>query len=158
MLKKASGRAPGIRCRGTTLLEALIALVVFAIGVLGLIGLQANAMNTNRDAQYRAEAAVLADEIIGIIWSDRANGEFYVHNPSGGSLCAPTDSATTDPNALAWLASFTTTTSLRYLPGATSAAQQISVAGDRTIRVTICWRAPQDTGWRNYTAVAKIPE
>jgi type IV pilus assembly protein PilV len=158
MLKTPPRRRPRFACRGASLLEAMVALVIFSVGILGLLGLQANALSTTRDAQYRAEAAVLADEIIGVMWSDRVNADFYVHNGSGGTLCAPTASATTYHNALAWLGEFTTTSSPRYLPGATSAAQQISVDGDRTVRVTICWRAPQDAGWHNYTAVAQIPE
>lgn len=144
-------------CRGASLLEALIALVIFSVGILGLLGLQANAMTVTRDAQYRAEAAVLADEIIGILWSDRANLAQYAHNGSGSTLCSPTTSATTNANALRWLAQFTTTSSQRYLPGATSAAQQVSIDGNRVVRVTVCWRSPQDAGWHNYTAVARIP-
>ena len=143
-------------CRGASLLEALIALVIFSVGILGLLGLQANAVSATRDAQYRSEAAVLADEIIGIMWSDRANLAQYAHNGSGGTLCAPTSAASTNANALAWLGQFTTTSSQRYLPGATSAAQQISIDGNRVVRVTVCWRSPQDAGWHNYTAVARI--
>lgn len=147
-----------MRCRhrGASLLEALIALLIFSVGLLGLLGLQANALGASRDAQYRAEAAVLANEIIGIMWTDRANLAQYAHNGSGGNTCAPTGTATTNANAVNWLNQFTASNA-RSLPGATSAAQQIIVGSDRTVRVTLCWRAPQDAGWHNYTAVARIP-
>jgi type IV pilus assembly protein PilV len=144
-------------CRGASLLEALIALLIFSIGLLGLLGLQANALGASRDSQYRAEAAVLAHEIIGIMWTDRANLTQYAHNGSGGTACAPSGTATDNVNALRWLNQFTTSGNARFLPGATAAAQQIVVDTDRTVRVTLCWRGPQDAGWHNYTAVARIP-
>jgi type IV pilus assembly protein PilV len=143
-------------CRGASLLEALIALLIFSIGLLGLLGLQANALGASRDSQYRAEAAVLAHEIIGIMWTDRANLTQYAHNGSG-SACAPSGTTTGNANALRWLNQFTTSGNARFLPGATAAAQQISIDGNRTVRVTLCWRGPQDAGWHNYTAVARIP-
>lgn len=143
-------------CRGAGLLEALIALAIFSIGVLGLIGLQARAMIGSRDAQYRAEAAVLAQELIGIAWTDRANLAQYAHNATGTTACAPQTAVTSNVNAQRWLAQFTTTTGSHFLPGATSEAQQIAVDVNGTIRVTICWRAPQDTGWARYTKVARV--
>ncbi len=143
---------------GSSLLEALIAVVIFSISLLGLLGLQAKALANSRGAQYRAEAEVLANEVVGIMWSDRANLTQYAHQGTDGSgACAPTGNATSNANALAWLNQFTTAGQARYLPGATSAAQQVKVGADRTVRVTLCWRAPEDTGWRTYTLVAKIP-
>lgn len=145
------------RCRGAGLLEALIALLIFSIGLLGLLGLQASALGASRDAQYRAEAAVLAQEIIGIMWTDRANLMQYAHFGTAGNVCAPAGAATTNANALRWLSQFTTAGSAKLLPGATAAAQQIRVDANRTVRVTLCWRGPQDAGWHNYTTVAQIP-
>lgn len=144
-------------CCGASLLEALIALLIFSIGLLGLLGLQANALGASRDAQYRAEAAVLAHEIIGIMWTDRANLTQYAHYGTAGNVCSPAGTATTNANALRWLNQFTTAGNAKFLPGATAAAQQIFVDADRTVRVTLCWRGPQDAGWHNYTAVARIP-
>jgi type IV pilus assembly protein PilV len=155
-MRPAMLRAPR-GSRGASLLEALIALLIFSVGLLGLLGLQANALGASRDAQYRAEAAVLAHEIIGVMWTDRANLTEYTHYGTAGTTCAPSGSASTNDNALAWLNQFTTAGGLRFLPGATSAAQQIMVDVDRTVRVTVCWRGPQDAGWHNYTAVARIP-
>jgi type IV pilus assembly protein PilV len=43
------------------LLEALIAILIFSFGILGLVGLQANAINLSTDAKYRADAALLAN-------------------------------------------------------------------------------------------------
>lgn len=60
------------RQRGVMLIEALLAILIFSIGVLGIIGLQAAATKASADAKYRSEASLLANKIIGRMWaSDR---------------------------------------------------------------------------------------
>ena len=49
------------------LLEALIAILVFSFGVLGMVAINARSVQAAADAEYRAEAARLADEIAGQI-------------------------------------------------------------------------------------------
>lgn len=56
------------RQRGSFLLEALISVLIVALGILGLIGLQARALQNVDDAQYRAEAAYLATALLGQMW------------------------------------------------------------------------------------------
>ena len=55
--------------RGSFLLEALIAVLIVAFGILGLIGLQARAIQNVDDAQYRAEASFLANSLLGQMWT-----------------------------------------------------------------------------------------
>ncbi len=54
--------------RGSFLLEALISILIVAFGILGLIGLQARALQNIDDAQFRGEAAFLANSLLGQIW------------------------------------------------------------------------------------------
>lgn len=56
--------------RGIALLEALVGILIFAFGVLGLIGLQASMTRAQTGAKVRADAANLANELAGIMWSD----------------------------------------------------------------------------------------
>lgn len=49
---------------GFTLIEILVSLVVLAIGLLGLAGLQAAGMRNNNSAYHRSQATILAYEII----------------------------------------------------------------------------------------------
>jgi type IV pilus assembly protein PilV len=58
----------GVRQRGSFLLEALIAILIVAFGILGLLGLEANALQNVDDAQYRSEAVALANSYIGQMW------------------------------------------------------------------------------------------
>ena len=53
--RRPSARAA--RQHGSFLLEALISVLIVALGILGLIGLQARAIQNVDDAQYRGEAA-----------------------------------------------------------------------------------------------------
>ncbi|MBE9525646.1 MAG: type IV pilus modification protein PilV [Proteobacteria bacterium] len=48
---------------GFTLLEVLIAMIILAIGLLGLAGLQANSMRFNNSAYLRSQASFLATDI-----------------------------------------------------------------------------------------------
>lgn len=61
------------RQRGIALLEALIAVVILAIGLLGTIGLQARSYSALADAGMRAEATIAADRLVGIMSNDVAN-------------------------------------------------------------------------------------
>ncbi|MEF8719392.1 MAG: hypothetical protein V5B44_17400 [Candidatus Accumulibacter necessarius] len=77
------GRQPGPAKsqRGIMLLEALISIAIFSIGVLGLIGLQAAAIKNADDARQRAVAAFYGNQLISRMWADdRANL---------AELCAP---------------------------------------------------------------------
>lgn len=58
---------------GSAMLEALIAITLFSIGVLSLVGLQSAMVKQGSQAQFRADAISLADEINGLMWSDAAH-------------------------------------------------------------------------------------
>jgi type IV pilus assembly protein PilV len=54
------------------LLEALIAILIFSFGILGIVGLQAASIKSASEAKFRTDASFLANELIGRMWSDRA--------------------------------------------------------------------------------------
>ena len=55
--------------RGISLIEVLVGLMLFSFGILGLVGLQASMTEAQTDSKFRADAAYLADELVGIMWS-----------------------------------------------------------------------------------------
>jgi type IV pilus assembly protein PilV len=142
---------------GSALLEALIAILIFSMGILALMGLLASSIKSSSDAKYRADAAYLANQLIGQMWVDRANIPLsYAHQPAGAAPCAPTGAASTNTNVTAWLAQVG-----NLLPGATAAIQQIFVGGITSslaypVTVTICWKAPRDITPHNFVATAQI--
>jgi len=144
--------------RGSMLLEALIAILLFSMGILGLMGLQAIALKNTADAKYRTEAAFLANQIIGQMWADHpANLATYAHNPTTAGNCAFGGAASANASVTAWLGNATTVgTVAGNLPGATSNRQQITVGAGNLVTVTICWQGPQEAAPHNYVTVAQI--
>jgi type IV pilus assembly protein PilV len=55
--------------RGGFLLEALVGILIFTLGVLGLFALQARAIGYSSDVQYRGEAAHLAQGYLSKMWA-----------------------------------------------------------------------------------------
>ena len=51
------------------LLEAMIAILIFSIGILAIVGLQATMIKSTADAKLRSEASYLAQERIGQLWT-----------------------------------------------------------------------------------------
>lgn len=64
-------RSPVHGQRGFSLLEVLIAIVVMSFGLLGLVGLQMTAMKNNSSAHYRAQATLLAYDIVDRMRANR---------------------------------------------------------------------------------------
>ena len=60
MRRITSPTARGRSDRGFALIEALIAIVIFSLGALGLLGLQVSMMKATSGAKFRADAANLA--------------------------------------------------------------------------------------------------
>jgi type IV pilus assembly protein PilV len=84
------------REQGVALLEALIAAVLLAIGLLGTIGLQARAHSALSDAGMRAEATIAAERLIGVMMSDAEQLDAYRLAPgaNAGPRLAPWYNAT----------------------------------------------------------------
>lgn len=133
------------------LIEALIGILIFSIGILAMIGLQATAIKNQADAKYRSDAAYLADQIVSFIWVDKVNIATYAHRPTGGGAgCTPTgansaQAGVAGSNMAVWLAAVTAA-----LPGAASTNQQIIIGAGNAVTVTVCWKGPQETTWHNY--------
>ena len=86
--------------KGVVLLESLIAILVFSLAVLALVGLQATMVKNAADAKYRAEASFIAQQRIGEMWADPAkmtgvkkdvttnlpNGRLNVSTPVNGQF------------------------------------------------------------------------
>lgn len=126
------------------LIEALIGILIFSIGILALIGMQGVAMKNTTDARYRTEAAFLADGIVGQMWVDQANLAQY---DTGGGSYGPRDN---------WI-----TTVERALPGidvasAVRVPQIVVDMPNRQVTVTIQWLQPGETQVRKLDFIARI--
>lgn len=132
----------GIRQRGATLLEALIGILIFSIGILALVGMQALAIKHMSDAKYRSDAAFFANEIIGQMWVNRASLGTYAYAGAGAPPAAIDSWVTSIQNAL---------------PGVNSPATLpiITVAGT-TVKVTVRWQLPGGAEVHRHITMAYI--
>jgi len=55
--------------RGFALIEVLVSLVIFSLGVVGLVGIQTRALQASTDAQDRSMAAMLANSATSEMWA-----------------------------------------------------------------------------------------
>lgn len=131
------------------LLEALIAILIFSMGILALMGMQANAITTVSESKYRSDAGFLANRIIGQIWADRANLASYACNP-----CTTTGTGNADTRA--WATEIQT--GALQLPGVTDAANQptITLGASNQVQIQVFWQAPNATAQRNHLVIAYI--
>ena len=85
-LPSRSSSAPKGAQSGAFLLEALIGILIFAFGILGLVGLQATAIRNTNDLQYRGEAIQIANAAMGRMWTmDRTKlKDFYAGDDGSG--------------------------------------------------------------------------
>ncbi|WP_317201043.1 hypothetical protein [Janthinobacterium sp.] len=65
------------RQHGIALLEAMLATLILAIGLLGTIGMQARAYSAMAGAGARAEATIATEKLLGAMASDQANLALY---------------------------------------------------------------------------------
>ncbi len=63
--------------RGSALIEVLVSVLLFSVGIVGLVRLLGNAVKDTGEIEYRAQAAALADEQIGLVWADRTDLTTY---------------------------------------------------------------------------------
>lgn len=57
---------------GSSLLESLISVVLFAMGIIALISVSAQSLNQVGQSKYRNDASYLVGELIGEIWASGA--------------------------------------------------------------------------------------
>ncbi len=121
------------RQRGVALIEVLMAVLIFSVGVLGLIGLQSRAIQLSMDTEDRNRAALLANELINEMWLRR-------------TPTVPADIVT------AWKAKVTDATT-GGLPGGDG---KYEVAG-RQADVTIEWQSPGASTKSRLTTRVVVP-
>lgn len=119
------------RQRGFTLLETLVALVVFSVGLLGIVALQARTIQMSVDGEDRNRAALLADEVISAMWTSAVGGG---SSTCGGSTVCPNN--LTSGELTAW------STRVTSVLGASAAGSVTGPDANGLVTVQITWRPP----------------
>lgn len=149
--RQHSPRARGGRraVGGFMLLEVLVALLIFMVGSLGIVGLQAAMTKAQTGSKFRADASFLAQRLIGNMWSDRSGLTNYnAANCASHTRCSEwvAEVARALPNGAA-------TVTVAALPDGTDASTGLVVAANVT--VIIRWTPPNEEE-RVYTTVSAV--
>ena len=64
--------------RGSVLIEAMVAVTIFSMGVLALVGLQSAMIKNSSDSRYRAEALLIAQTHIANMMAYGGNSANYI--------------------------------------------------------------------------------
>lgn len=156
-----------VREGGFFLIEAMVAILIFALGILGLVALGGTAVSSQSDAQFRTEASNYANAIAAEIALNvnRANEitkattlATFQHQTSGVA-CTFSGAATTNAIVLGILNKAGNVTP-GGMPGATAANQQIlidtSATGFNRVEITLCWKTASDNAARRHSLVTYV--
>jgi len=80
--------------QGAVLLESMISILLFSIGVLAVVGLQASMIKHTTDSKFRADASYVAQKTIGQMWADPDNLTTYAGKTIDVSSLLPGGSLT----------------------------------------------------------------
>ncbi len=134
-----------VRQRGFTMVETLVALVVLAIGLLGIAALHLESLRAGRTAIYRTQAVNLAADVADRIRANRVALLDYAVNyatvPAPVAECSTTAGCSAEDLAATDLAMWKAEVA-RALPGGEAQVEVTApaVAGDpATYLVTIRW-------------------
>lgn len=78
---------------GFSLLEVLVSIIILSFGLLGMVGLQAAALQANREARFQSSAASLARELAEMVRGNKDVG-LSSNNPYLVDLTSPLAPAT----------------------------------------------------------------
>jgi type IV pilus assembly protein PilV len=126
--------------RGATLIEVLVAVLIFSFGLLGLIGLQSRAMQFSGDADGTNRAAALSSELTS-----------YMNIFETGDVA---DANLSGPYA-AWLLKVQTPAS-GGLPGGTGTVTALG-GNPATFNISIQWTTPSNPLPRRYVTQFVTP-
>jgi type IV pilus assembly protein PilV len=133
--------------KGSSLVEALVALLILSFVALGTIGLQSNLLKVGSQSRYRLEASMLARNISGMIAVDAANVGCYALGSTSAIACL---SSSARSQAESWRAEVMAT-----LPNAVTPS--VAVGADRVVTVTLSWKPLKDATTRNLITIIQPP-
>lgn len=157
---------------GVLLLEALLAVIIFSLGILGIIGLQASSISASRDAKYRSDAGLLVNEFIGQMWaSDRSGtalqaafqgsaGFKSTKDKDDPERCVTDNPVTDGTQYCQWYNNRV----LETLPGAEINPPIVVVTPgvvgppqtSSVVDITLRWRAPNEAVARSYRVIVNV--
>ena len=132
--------------QGSVILESMIAILIFSIGILAIIGLQGVSIKNVAGAKYRSDASQLSNQIIGEMW---------VANKTSAAVLQANFSSPNGVRYLTWAASSVQ----QALPGVTFASgtlPTIVIDAANQATITIQWQVPGEATPNRHVTMARI--
>jgi len=137
--RPCNGRGIAARAaRGAVLLDGLIAIVLFSIGILGLVGLQGLSIQHAGNAKYRTDAALYADRLLAQMWAGANSASLSADYATGGVAYR------------AWKAELAAN-----LPGADANPPTVVFDGSQ-VTIAVHWNSPGERVVHDYLTVSQI--
>jgi type IV pilus assembly protein PilV len=166
----AMTHAPRSAQGGIVLVEALVAALLFIVGVLGMVGALSQSVAYEADAEFRNQATKVASEMMNTIWLsvDRTTATTasttlaaFSHQASTDGNCAFSGAVSGNSLVTDWTHKIVDGVAgdvTARLPGATEAMQQIVVdtANNNEVTIRLCWQSPKDPAPRQYVLRAYV--
>ena len=111
---------------GIVLIEALVSILIFSVGVLAIIGLLTASVISLRDSNNRSAAGSVANQIIGQMWADDHSQLQAKYNSPAGVQYSN------------WIAS----SAVQALPAAATYPPTVFVSASGVATVKIYWKPP----------------
>ena len=117
---------------GFTLIEVLVVLTLFSVGLLGLLSLQARTTQLAGGAEDGTRAMLLANELVATMWGANTS------NPDAAVVTAWQNVVANSPT--------------RGLPNGNGTV----VVNDRVATITVTWRAPHEPSDTSHRYVTQV--
>jgi len=140
---------------GLLLMEVLVALLLFVVGILGLLNAMGISQRALADSSSRSESSAFTSDILqkirmAVDTSSMANFQTslqsFQHLPTTTGHCSFSGAPSTNPLVSNWVDSVRN--GPQRLPGSDATMQQIlvdtSATGFNKVTVTVCWQGPKD--------------
>ncbi|WP_333676199.1 hypothetical protein [Dyella sp.] len=164
-MKKLHLPARASRTQGIVLIDALVAILIFSVGIMGLVSLQGSAIDMTSASSYRINAAMLTDQVIAQMW---ATPDFTQLSTLFAGTAGKDGKGTGGTAYTSWFNTLDCTASAKLpncLPGVNSnpptivvTPQTISSSGtvQYQVAVTLRWQAPSDSSAHTYVSTTAI--
>ena len=120
---------------GTTLIEGLIAILIFSIGILGTMSFQANMISETNQTSYRLNASMYVNSLVGAAQSDPQNVSCYTY---------PTlNSASNCTAAKAYMTQWGSDV-MKLKGSSTTSPSAIYDTTTGSLTITVYWKLPQE--------------
>lgn len=147
-----------LKQQGFSMIEVLVTLVIIAVALLGIAGLQAHALKINKGGEFRNQAVFLSADIIERMEANKAEavaGSYAVAAGVGAVSTACDTGACAGPALTAYDLANWQAAAVALLPGGVGAIALTTAGNPATYTVTVSWNDRATAGAGQAGANAK---